>query len=216
MDILKEKIYTSPLRKWTRIFRINRLVKGLNSEDTVIKFISDNVRNDDVFWDIGAKIGMYSVIAGKVKKVIAIEPEEECFRRLVSNVASIPNIECVKIALGDQNKKMKLKVSEGGKGRHTLLYDGGNYEIVDVRKGEELDLPAPDVVKIDVEGYEEHVLKGMRKHLEKGCRIVVIEIHFGLLDGKAPNRILDFLKSLDFKVKWLGYSHIAGVKGNGL
>jgi len=210
---MKEKIYLSPIRELARKLGINRLFRPYG-EEHIIEFISKHAIKDDVFWDVGAKVGMYSVLADRVGKIIAFEPEEKCFRQLSSNTSSLPNIRCFNLALGNENKKMKLKVAEGKKGTHTLLYDGkGKFEVVSVRKGDSLKIPKPNIIKIDVEGFEEEVLNGMRKTLKNpDCRIVVIEIHFSLLEMGAPKRIVEFLQSFGFNIKWLGRSHVAAFK----
>jgi hypothetical protein len=77
----------------------------------------------------------------------------------------------------------------------------------------EFDLPHPDVVKIDVEGYELEVVEGLSKALSSGqVRSVFIEVHFALLHGrkldKAPAAILQRLRQHGFSVRWVDPSHI--------
>jgi hypothetical protein len=86
-----------------------------------------------------------------------------------------------------------------------------------VRRGDalaaELGLPAPNVVKIDVEGYEWEVLQGLGNLLARpALRAVFVEVHFSILherglDG-APPQIVALLESAGFAIQWLDLSHL--------
>ena len=62
---------------------------------------------------------------------------------------------------------------------------------------EEKKLRWPNVIKIDVEGYEYMVIKGLENTLRKeSCKLVCCEVHPTLLTvGTTPNMVLDLLKS---------------------
>ena len=61
-------------------------------------------------------------------------------------------------------------------------------------------LPAPDVLKIDVEGYELHVLNGMRRTAEvKNC-LVFLEFHETLLGPDARGELDATLRDLGLQV----------------
>ena len=75
----------------------------------------------------------------------------------------------------------------------------------------------PNLIKIDVEGYELNVLKGASKTLLSGeLKHVFIEIHFLLLQKMgqpfAPNEIRKLLTKSGFKVKYLDSNHIHAYK----
>jgi hypothetical protein len=61
-------------------------------------------------------------------------------------------------------------------------------------------LPLPAAVKIDVEGEELSVLRGLRRTLsESACRMVCCEVHPSLLGaGVGPPDVLDLLRSFGF------------------
>jgi hypothetical protein len=77
----------------------------------------------------------------------------------------------------------------------------------------EFALPTPNVIKIDVEGYELEVIEGLPRVLSsKELRSVFVEVHFSLLHNRkldrAPAAILQTLRRHGFQVHWVDPSHI--------
>jgi hypothetical protein len=71
----------------------------------------------------------------------------------------------------------------------------------------------PDVVKIDVEGYEYEVLKGMPQILSSAkLECVFLEVHFSILRKRgirnAPKSIVRMLTEAGFAVHWVDPSHL--------
>ena len=91
-------------------------------------------------------------------------------------------------------------------------------ETVSVIPGDSLvDLPLPNVVKIDVEGYEPEVIRGMANTL-RCVRAAFVEIHFAILEGRgmpqAPAEIVQSLRTLGFTtIRWVDASHIMALRG---
>jgi FkbM family methyltransferase len=136
------------------------------------------VRVDDCVWDIGANVGYYTErLAKRARCVVAFEPVSENF--LQNKARGLSNVDCRQIALGD--KESELQISTMGPFSsivHTSTPGETGHETVRVRPGDALvDLPRPDVVKIDVEGYEPEVIRGMLGILRK-ARAVFIEATF--------------------------------------
>ena len=70
------------------------------------------------------------------------------------------------------------------------------------------------MLKIDVEGFEEDVIKGLGGALARPeCRAVLIEVHFAILEERgerhAPARMQRFLRERGFHVEWTDASHLA-------
>src|SRR5581483_623925 len=75
---------------------------------------------------------------------------------------------------------------------------------VKVRRGDQF--PCPTKAKIDVEGYELEVLRGMAGHLENPTlKSLFIEVHFATLEDRglkgAPAEIVGMLDRAGFKVR---------------
>jgi hypothetical protein len=87
---------------------------------------------------------------------------------------------------------------------------------VSVQRGDEyLTQCPPNVIKIDVEGFELEVLQGMTQVLSRPeLRSVLIEVHFGILSDRglagAPAAITALLKKAGLTIDWVDSSHLVG------
>lgn len=141
-----------------------------------------------VFWDIGANFGLHAVSMALAKpsaRVIAFEPSPRELARLTASIAlNQVRIQALPIGLADVEGVRKFHICHNNPGRNAL----GGFEDPDsfsetlavLSTGDGLIdqglLPAPNVIKIDVEGAEILVLRGLRKVLARpDCRAIVIE-----------------------------------------
>jgi len=167
----------------------------------------------DVAYDIGASLGTHTIFmakkAGENGRVIAFEPETESYERLKMNIDlnSLKNITPVKIALGNGFSEQPLYAYGGGFGSFNLAgYGNSKYpEKASIVPGDFLvqdkKLPIPKVVKIDVEGYEYNVIRGMQRTLSNRiCQFVCCEIHPLMLQKSiSSNDVVNLLRSCDFR-----------------
>jgi hypothetical protein len=123
----------------------------------------------------------------------------------------------VEAALADADGEMPLAIS-GEAGETSRIGDAPGAITVRVARGDTLlaeGVPAPDVLKVDVEGYEGDVLDGMPAAL-RSARAVVVEVHFAALIDRGrprePLRILELLRGQGLSPRWLDSSHLLATR----
>lgn len=151
-----------------------RRARTLFGEEAVIDWLSDGFSEDVVFWDIGAYHGHYSVVAAlHGADIVAFEPVASNRERIQENIDL--NGVGERVDLREQAlSSTSTTVQFGGKDSSEYMIGGGDLTVETIR-GDSIQ-PAPDVVKIDVEGHELDVLEGLEGHLAQINRIAV-EVH---------------------------------------
>lgn len=205
--------------------RLTERVENLSHEKYVLDAIIERLDSDEVFWDIGACLGIHTLtVATHVNegKVIGFEPMPANRGVLTDNIHAndLENVRVSRSALADEMGTIQFAIRESfdaGYGRHSI--DTGEYDKlasieVPVARGDALigeRYPIPNVVKIDVEGASPLVLEGMEHILRrKECHTVLLETHepnpvqpshedLGYDEGD----IVAFLEDLDFEVSTL-------------
>lgn len=174
-----------------------RIVEVIGSsrggEHRLIELLFNVSQPGDTFYDIGASIGTHSIFLSKFLgdkgRVVAFEPEPQSYRRFLANIElnRLTNITVFPLALGNEESTGTLKDQEG-LGTYTLLPSSKEIKAGDVKIvcGDQMrkdhNLPIPQVVKIDVEGFEYAVLQGLRQTLsDSECRVVCYEYHTKLI-----------------------------------
>jgi FkbM family methyltransferase len=152
-----------------------------------------DLRDDDVLFDIGANVGMVALHAAKICRTVAFEPDPSFQRRLEVNTALNPDrtFALEPIAVSDTNGSVVL-YTDGDEGNSpSLVHQRGENNSVSV-SARSLDslvaegrLPRPTVVKLDVEGAEILVLRGAKQFLTgpQRPRALFIEVHDTFLPG---------------------------------
>jgi FkbM family methyltransferase len=196
--------------------RINRddFLFMTNHEKDILEYFIPN--NGDTVVDVGAHIGLYTIIAAKrvgpTGKVIAIEPDPENFKILKKNILlnQLSNVESLECAAYSAKKKLRLFLPEVESGRtifNTVMQDRvkncNNFIEVEANTLDNIlnenNVQRVNYVKIDVEGAELEVLKGMSNTLDAIRSIIlVIEIH-----GKQIYlQVIEFLKRYNLQIMY--------------
>jgi FkbM family methyltransferase len=198
-------------------------------ERPILVDLIGELRPDDVFYDIGANIGLYTALVADVvdTEVIAFEPHPVNADRLEANVAlNDAEVTVYRLALATSNGSTELTLDPGfplertGSARHTLLSnyyrhdDGLDTVRVTKQRGDHLvvaeELPPPTVLKIDVEGTEIDVLEGFESILSRPeCRLVYCEVHNDRLqaNGRSVSDLREFLRDCGFGVESASIRH---------
>lgn len=137
-------------------------------EPETVAFFEKHLTKDDIVADIGANIGYYTVLFSKLAKhVVALEPSPSVFKTLQSN-ATLPNVTLIN--KGAYSYRTNLSLWGGDKSGHaSLIHQNGNATLVPL-------IPLVSLhhhftwAKIDVEGAEMEVLRGMEP-----CNVVCEE-----------------------------------------
>ena len=144
-------------------------------------FLDAYLRSGDVFLDIGANVGLYTVAAartvGAAGEIHAFEPCSQTFSRLQENVRlnALPQVSCHRLALSDANEEAQLSIAKDGfdawnsLGKPYMGEDGGQETVqtvtLDSFVSQHRLAGRITAMKIDVEGWENQVLAGAEKLL---------------------------------------------------
>ncbi len=168
------------------------------------------VRPGNTFVDIGANIGWFTLLAcslvGPGGHVLSFEPAQAAFRSLKHNL-SMNNFQQATVfneALGAQRGTAFLYAHETGEPGSNSMFaatERAPFETISVRNGdetlEEVGITHIDFCKIDVEGAECEVLKGLSK------TALMIECNAEALGraGSSPHELFALLKAAGFRVR---------------
>lgn len=141
-------------------------------------------RPNAVFLDIGANVGVYSIAAARAARadarIVAFEPHPVTFRRLKFNAdhCRFHKVEAMQMALGDHDGVAHIAADDLS--LSSVLGAGGGVEVPMRRLLTclaDLKIDHIDVLKIDVEGYEDHVLGDFLDHAPDALipRTIIIE-----------------------------------------
>jgi len=162
-------------------------------------------KSGEVFVDLGAHIGKYALqvarIVGNEGLVIAVEPHPENWQALLKacSLNELGNIVALNVAAFDRDCKLKLFIGDSS-GRHSAKENRGlGYVEVEARAVdniiEELNVKRVNWLKIDVEGAELEVLKGLQNTLTTYGPKVIVEVL-----GENLKAMLEFMENCGYTV----------------
>ena len=177
-------------------------------ERIVTEFIRKTLRKGDVFVDIGANIGYFTMIAspivGDKGKVIAVEPIPETAKVLKLNLTlnKLQNVKVIQKAAWFKRTKLHMEIPQGFYGLASGVVDYRESKSVHQVDAIPLDPLLESyselrLIKIDVEGAELQVLHGLKHALLKTFYIV-------LEASTHKDRIVDSLISSNFACRSVG------------
>jgi FkbM family methyltransferase len=184
-----DTIFVSP-ESGLRFFRrdLEKVEPGL------FAWADEFVRKGDVVWDIGANLGVFTFAAagaaGAGGRVVAVEADiwfADLIRRTVrSRRQGRAQVDVVPVAVSDAHGVARFNIAQRGGSTNHLEVARGTSETGGVRETVSVvtvtldwlldHVPAPRVVKIDVEGAEDRVLSGAARLLGQVKPIVICEV----------------------------------------
>lgn len=150
--------------------------------------------------DCGAHVGYWTFnLAHEFAHVHAFEPvaaHRECF---IKNTDGLSNVTLHAKALGKEPGSIRIETEQGSSG-NSFVGGAGDIPMVTL---DSLHLADVDFMKLDVEGFEENVLRGASDTIDRCRPVIIVEqkknfssTRFGLKDRGA----VDFLMTLGYKV----------------
>jgi len=149
-------------------------------------------QTQSIFFDVGANIGQHSLFMSNfAKQVHSFEPFDAVSSKLLHHIQlnSIQNIELHSLGLSNKTEQLDF-FAPTGRNQGIGSFDAntvskGNTKLgkLDLVRGDEYlqskQLQNLDLLKIDVEGFEKHVLDGLQQTLQLARPIMVVEISYG-------------------------------------
>lgn len=172
------------------------------------KIVLDLVKPGMTVYDLGANIGYYTTLLGKAVgkkgRIYAFEPSKSNCSLLENNLRTnrLSNCRIVRAAASNGNSSMMLDVT-GPSGEHTLIKNGNSkghlVRTITIDSFAHKTGKVPQMVKIDVEGWENQALSGMAKTLRsRKLKVIFLEINAKSGDTKFP---IQTLKNAGFKLR---------------
>lgn len=164
-------------------------------------FVLHFLREGDLFVDIGANVGSYTLLAASEvgSETISVEPVPQTFKTLKANIV-LNNIDHITTALniGMGSEKGMLKFTKSlDTVNHVATEKEKDTIDVQIDKFDNLiKITKPTLLKIDVEGFETEVLKGMGDALKSPNLIaIIIELNgsgnrYGYSENEIHNKLL--------------------------
>jgi FkbM family methyltransferase len=202
--------------------------------DLVRRLLAD----DEVFWDVGANVGYFTLVAATALahrgRIVAFEPGKNAYLRLAENLALNPyrNIRTFPVAVTDREGQAVLHLAGDIADSSASLYPAGQAQTgQEVCRTVALDqflqsegLRPPDLIKLDAEGAELAVLMGARGLINDSPPLWLMEMEEKNLQaaGASKAAVANFLIGYGYRAahlrkgRWYATADPAGVKGRNI
>ena len=188
-----------------------------NKHNRGFNHLIQNLKSVDIFFDIGAHIGLVSLPAAKemkqTAKVVSFEPSHKNFKHLKSHARNNSFEEKIilkQCLIGDKNCQKTFYFSNKESPINSIVKfeQNKNYK---TEKLQQITLDSfckksgliPEVIKIDVEGAEINVLKGAQNTLKKHKPIIYLSIHPRHIKelGSDINELIILIDEMGYKIE---------------
>lgn len=183
-----------------------------------------------VIYDIGANRGSWTLLAKSIfpdSEIHAFEALESLEKEFRKNTASLQDVRWHGVALGSKRKKSVMTVNssidtssllpltkEGKKEWNVSETGKTSVQIwpLDIWR-QAAQLPWPNLIKLDVQGYELECLKGAIECLSQKL-VILCEISFKQFYQNQPrfSELVSFLGNLGFEIAGLGKGTVLGAE----
>lgn len=198
--------------------------------DTIdlLRIVKEQDPSINVIFDVGGHIGKWSLLAKSLfpkAQIHVFEPLLIHVEEIKKNLKEIDGIHIYNYGLGANEANATINLSDSTDSSSLLPLTKNMYTIFGQKKtGEELvaikqidsliyrnEIPVPDVLKLDVQGYEIEVLKGAINNLKR-IKYIIMEVSFVEFYRKQPlfDDTLIFMKQNDFQLYAFGKNTLTG------
>lgn len=177
-------------------------------EEHELYSVSRYIKKNSIVFDVGANIGTHSIFFSTIAtegKIYAFEPSKNTFLLLLKNIINYQNIIPVNLGINDTSKESIFYECEDNalsglkdtkrstvKNISTILTISGD-------KFQELyDIPHVDFIKIDVEGLEQSVIKGLNQIISRFHPTIFCEIYQGVNSNSSPIETIEMVLSFGY------------------
>lgn len=197
------------VKKHLMFFHGNAFEREVNTATLLASYIP----TDGVIYDLGANIGLYSLAfaANRRRRVIAFEPFDPARKFLLRNINqnNLDNIEVHRIVLSDRKGSCRFTSDNVTYSTSHISADDEQGMVMPCcdldTYVEEHNVPLPDLLKIDIEGADEAVLRGMEKLLKSARPLVYFE--GGISNERGEVIAIKFLRERGFKTYDVSRQH---------
>ena len=151
---------------------------GNEAELKLTKFFIKNLKEDDIFYDIGANYGFYSCLAAEFcKEVHLFEPAPQIFEYLKKNTLEYSNVFLNNLAVSNKNGIVEIYFDKKSSAMTTLNKNAIERSDFDLDKKEKTQVITldeyiknhshPTIIKIDIEGGEKMAIEGGGEFFKK-------------------------------------------------
>jgi FkbM family methyltransferase len=197
---------------------VPHLLEHRSWEPHITRYLTRNLTSDDIFVDVGANLGFFSVVcAPLVSRVIAFEPVSLSHRYCRANVAlnGLTNVDLFQCGLWSEDTTVNITTDPSNMGGASIARDGSTFGVESIRcvsldamilRGE-ISVPGIAIMKMDIEGAEPFALEGMKASLEKFRPKIVMELNRPALTrfDTTVADIWNFFSSRSYKL--LAFKH---------
>jgi FkbM family methyltransferase len=192
------------------------LLVGGEWDARIGEFLRANLRAGATFVDVGANIGYFTLLAsrlvGERGTVLAVEPSQRNLSRLCEHlwINRTSNVMVSATAAGRRHGLAMISFPTYNNAGAATLRNVSTVQpqralvspLDDVFDAQAL---SPDLVKIDVEGYELEALAGMERMLRRCRPVVICELTASFLAdlGQSPRDLLAFMESCGYRCETL-------------
>lgn len=202
-------------------------IKSHDSEIRLTKFLTATLGEGDTFIDVGAHYGYYALLAGVLVgekgRVFAVEASGNSFALLKENAAAHSQIQIYLNAAGDTPGEVVFYEYPGPLAEYNTVVEGAytnaswiknvkqtihRVQTIILDELIETNHISKAVIKIDVEGGELAVLRGLQKAMQQIDLTIVIEYLLSKDSDSLHHQAMNLLLGNGFKL------HVIDVEGN--